>query len=163
MTGFQTHSALRFFVDAMLGKLARWLRMLGYDTAYKRDIEDSVLIERVLEENRWLLTRDGYLSKRKILRGRHTLIRSDFLQDQLAQLHRELDVDLMVRETTIPRCPECNELLQGTDVEKVRNYVPEYVARTHTEFAWCSQCNRIFWPGSHWKRFLQRLEQIPNS
>jgi hypothetical protein len=70
-----------FFADAMLGRLARWLRMLGYDTAYEKVISDESLIARVLTEQRWLLTRDRYIVQRKVLRGRHTLIVSDHLQD----------------------------------------------------------------------------------
>src|SRR4030066_1602382 len=79
-----------FFADAMLGRLARWLRMLGYDTAYEKVISDEWLIARVLEEQRWLLTRDRYLVQRKTLRDRHTLIVSDHFQDQLRQLRSEL-------------------------------------------------------------------------
>ena len=60
-----------FIADAMLGRLARWLRMLGYDTAYEKAISDQALIERALAEGRWVLTRDRYLAKRKLLRGRH--------------------------------------------------------------------------------------------
>jgi uncharacterized protein with PIN domain len=68
-----------FFADAMLGRLARWLRMLGYDTAYEKVISDEALTARVLTEQRWLLTRDRYLVQRKVLRCRHTLIVSDHL------------------------------------------------------------------------------------
>ena len=75
-----------FFADAMLGRLARWLRMLGYDTAYEKVISDESLIAGVLTEHRWLLTRDRYLVQRKVVRDRQTLIVSDHLQDQLRQL-----------------------------------------------------------------------------
>jgi uncharacterized protein with PIN domain len=137
--------------------------MLGFDTAYVRDIEDKVLIDRVLDENRWLLTRDGYLVDRKVLRGRHSLLISDFVSEQLIQLHRELGLNLVVGENTIRRCPECNHILDPTTVEEIRERIPAYVARHHTQFAWCPGCRRPYWPGSHWKYFLHQLELIRNS
>ena len=152
-----------FFADAMLGKLARWLRMLGYDTAYAQDIEDKVLVERVLRENRWLLTRDGYLVQRKVLRGRHTLLTSDFVPEQLIQLHRELHIHLVVGEKTTRRCPECNHILEPTTVEEIRHRIPSYVACHHIEFAWCPGCDRAYWPGTHWAHFLNQLEVIRSS
>ncbi len=72
-----THRSVAFFADAMLGKLARWLRILGYDTAYERDVSDEELIERVGHEKRWLLTRDRYLAQRRLVRDRLTLLRAD--------------------------------------------------------------------------------------
>ena len=96
----QKVTSLTFFADAMIRKLARWLRMLGYDTASLRDIEDDVLVQRGLQEDRWLITRDGNLVRRKILRGRHTLLRSDFVPEQLIQLHRELHVSHIVGKDT---------------------------------------------------------------
>lgn len=163
MTAPQQSLSQTFFADAMLGKLARWLRMLGYDTEYVRDIEDKVLVESVLRENRWLLTRDRYLVKRKVLRGQHTLLTSDFLSEQLIQLDRELHLDLVVGENTLPRCPECNYILEPTSVEEIHERIPAYVACHHTEFVWCPGCCRPYWPGSHWKHFLHQLEQIRNS
>jgi uncharacterized protein with PIN domain len=152
--------SLTFFADSMLGKLARWLRMLGYDTAYFRDLEDEVLIELVLHENRWLLTRDRYLAKRKVLRGRHTLHTSDYLPEQLVQLHRELHIALVVDEDTTCRCPECNHILEPTTVKDVHQLVPMYIARHHTKFKWCPCCSRVYWPGTHWAHFLDQLEQL---
>jgi len=163
MTAPQQSPSFTFFADAMLGKLARWLRMLGFDTAYVRDIEDTILIERVLQENRWLLTRDGFLVNRKVLRGRHTLLTSDYVSEQLRQLHRELHLDLIVGEKTTCRCPECNQILASTTVEEIRERIPAYVAHHHTKFAWCPSCRRPYWPGRHWKHFLQQLEEIKGS
>ena len=163
MNALQQSSSITFFADAMLGKLARWLRMLGYDTAYVRDVEDTVLIERVLQENRWLLTRDGYLAQRKVLRKRHTLLTSDFVPEQLAQLHRQHHLDLTVGEETICRCPECNQILKATPVGEIRHRIPGYVARHHTDFVRCPGCDRVYWPGTHWSHFLHQLERIKGS
>lgn len=139
-----------FLADAMLGKLARWLRILGYDTAYEKIISDEEIVERVRCENRWLLTRDRYLAKRKILRGRHTLIQGDHVSDQLRQLLVERCINLNLDDRTPSRCPECNLVLKAIPREKAALLVPSFVAKQHTQFAQCEKCARVFWPGTQW-------------
>jgi uncharacterized protein len=149
-----------FFADAMLGRLARWLRMLGYDTAYDKVISDEALIARVLTEHRWLLTRDGYLMQRKVLRDRQTLIISDHLQDQLRQLRSELHLELDLGDRTASRCAECNSVLKLIPHEEAALTVPAYVASLHPRFVQCSNCGRIYWPGTHWTHMLTRLQEL---
>ena len=149
-----------FFADAMLGRLARWLRMLGYDTAYERVISDEALIARVLAEQRWLLTRDGYLIQRKVLRDRQTLIVRDHLQDQLRQLRSELHLELDLSDKTASRCTECNNILIVIPREEATLTVPAYVASLHTQFVQCPNCGRIYWPGTHWTHMLTRLQEL---
>ncbi|MEW6544698.1 MAG: Mut7-C RNAse domain-containing protein [Nitrospirota bacterium] len=149
-----------FLADAMLGRLARWLRMLGYDTAYERALPDHTLIERVLLEDRWLLTRDGYLVKRKVLRGRHTLLASDDLGDQLRQLQRELQIRLALDDRTDPRCVVCNRLLEPLAHEEATLRVPPFVAAQHRTFVRCPGCRRIYWPGTHWTHVQGRLARL---
>jgi uncharacterized protein with PIN domain len=139
-----------FFADAMLGKLARWLRILGYDTAYEKIIPDDELVERVMCEGRWLLTRDRYLAKRKVLRGRHTLIQSDHVPDQLCQLLVERRISLNMGDQTAGRCPECNLVLKAIPRETAARLVPPFVAAQHTQFAQCDQCAHVYWPGTQW-------------
>lgn len=146
-----------FFADTMLGRLARWLRMLGYDTAYEKVISDESLISRVLTEQRWLLTRDHYLVQRKVLRGRHTLIISDHLQDQLRQLRSELHIMFDLGDSTASRCAACNNILMVIPHEEAALTVPAYVASLHTRFVQCPNCGRIYWPGTHWTHMLTRL------
>jgi uncharacterized protein with PIN domain len=149
-----------FFADAMLGRLARWLRMLGYDTAYEKVISDEALISRVVTEQRWLLTRDSYLVQRKVLRGRHTLIVSDHLQDQLRQLQSELHLDLDLSDKTASRCATCNSILIVIPHEEATSTVPAYVASLHPRFVQCPNCGRIYWPGTHWTYMLTRLQDL---
>jgi hypothetical protein len=149
-----------FFADAMLGRLARWLRMLGYDTAYEKVISDESLISRVLIEQRWLLTRDRYLVQRKVLRGRHTLIVSDHLQDQLRQLRSELHIMLDLNDRTASRCASCNDILHPIPHEQATSTVPAYVASLHPRFVQCPNCGRIYWPGTHWTHMLTRLQEL---
>ena len=147
----------RFTADAMLGRLARWLRILGYDTAYEKIIPDEVLIDRVVGENRWLLTRDGYLARRKVLRGRHTLIASDNLEGQLRQLHQELKIDLDMSHPREYRCADCNVVLTSLSKHDAAPLIPPFVAQRYREFLQCPQCRRVFWPGTHWHDLLGRL------
>lgn len=155
-----TGCPLVFFADVMLGKLARWLRMLGYDTAYERKIDDADLVNRVLQENRWLLTRDRYLVGRKILKGRHTLIHSDGFPDQLRQLQHELHIKLIVDADTVCRCAHCNQVLEPIASPQAAPYVPQYVAKHHVNFASCPNCRRLYWDGTHWADLQQRLQQL---
>ncbi|MGQ0695968.1 MAG: Mut7-C RNAse domain-containing protein [Nitrospiraceae bacterium] len=154
------HPPTRFMADAMLGRLARWLRILGYDTAYERVIADEVLIERVGREDRWLLTRDGYLAQRKVLRGRLTLIERDDLADQLRQLHQDLKIDLDMNRRRGYRCADCNVALISLSWDDARPLVPPFVAQRYREFLQCPQCRRAFWPGTHWHDLLGRVTAI---
>lgn len=149
-----------FFADSMLGRLARWLRTLGYDTAYEKVISDESLTERVLTERRWLLTRDRYLVQRKVLRDRHTLIVSDHLQDQLRQVRSELHLKLDLSDRTASRCAACNSLLIVIPHEKAALTVPVYVAHSHFRFVQCPNCERIYWPGTHWMHMLTSLQEL---
>jgi uncharacterized protein with PIN domain len=151
---------LAFFADAMLGRLARWLRMLGYDTAYEKVISDESLVARVLTERRWLLTRDSYLVQRKVLRGRHTLVVSDHLPDQLRQLRSELHLELDLSDRTASRCASCNNILIVIPHEKAALTVPAYVASLHPHFVQCRSCGRIYWPGTHWTHMVTRLQEL---
>jgi hypothetical protein len=144
----------------MLGRLARWLRTLGYDTAYEKVISDESLVARVLTEQRWLLTRDRYLVQRKVLRGRHTLLVTDHLQDQLRQLRSELHLDLDLSDKAASRCAACNNILIVIPHEEAALTVPAYVASLHPRFVQCQNCRQIYWPGTHWTHMLARLQEL---
>lgn len=147
----------------MLGKLTRWLRILGYDTAYERVITDDELIQRLLKEDRWLLTRDRHLGQRKVLRGRLTLLQSDHVPDQLHELASDPRLRLELGSTTACRCAHCNAPLVPISKEQVLKHIPPFVAQEQDEFAQCPQCGRIFWPGSHWLRLTRELERLGQS
>lgn len=151
---------IHFMADAMLGRLARWLRILGYDTAYEKVITDDALIDRALRENRWLLTRDRHLAQRKRLRGRHALVISDDVEGQLHQLHRDLKIDLNVNHRRGYRCADCNVALSSISPDDARPLVPPFVAQQYREFLQCPHCHRVFWPGTHWDDLGRRLTAI---
>lgn len=146
-----------FFADAMLGKLARRLRILGYDTAYEREVCDELLIRRVLDEDRWLLTRDRYLVRRRVLRKRSTLIDSDHVSEQLREVAAALPLDLSLGADTASRCAECNGVLIQVAKDRVVSEVPAFVGIEHVRFARCPRCGKLYWPGSHWQRIQREL------
>jgi uncharacterized protein with PIN domain len=157
-----THPPVRFIADAMLGRLARWLRILGYDTAYEKVITDESLIERTIQEDRWLLTRDRRLTERKVLRGRCTLIDHDDLEGQLRQLHQDLKLDLDLNPRRGYRCADCNVALISIPRDEAAPLVPSFVTGHYQEFLQCSRCRRVYWPGTHWDDLCGRLAVIKN-
>jgi len=148
---------MTFVADSMLGKLARWLRILGYDTAYDAFAEDDDLLVQAEAEDRILLTRDGPLAERAPVE-RCVRIAHDSLDDQIAQLVDVVGLDLNRKPFT--RCLVCNEPIVKISDAEARERVPPYVFQTQTRFSKCPICNRIYWQGTHLNRMVERLEQI---
>jgi uncharacterized protein len=139
----------------MLGTLAKWLRILGYDTLYDPRLDDHQLVRLARAEQRILLTRDRLLAGRRGLRV--LLIASEELDEQLRQVMAELELE---PDRAFSRCPVCNGLLEAMGHEEARSQVPAYVAHTHTEFKHCSSCGRIYWQGSHWQQMEEHLSRL---
>lgn len=131
----------------MLGRLARWLRLLGYDAAYSRDADDYELMRRARAEARLLLTRDRELAGRRGVQA--LLIISENLEMQVRQVQETLGAP---PGPPLSRCPACNTPLASAAREAVRERVPPYVWRRQTEFRICPGCHRIYWPGTHIER-----------
>lgn len=146
----------RFLCDAMLGRLARWLRTLGYDAAYDPEIEDSELVRRAVAEDRVILTRDRDLAEEWRLEGCLVLASEDPL-DHLAAIDREFGLGWP--RPLFRRCLECNVALERAPGAEVEARVPERVRRRETEFRRCPSCGRIYWEGSHTRRMRRRLEE----
>ena len=138
---------MKLLADAMLGRLAKWLRILGYDTAYLADTDDFAVMRLARAEDRLVLTRDHALAGRRGIRT--VLIESERLEDQLRQVW---DVIGTPPGPEHARCPVCNQRLVEAPPELVADRVPPYVHRTHTRFSLCVTCDRLYWPGSHWQR-----------
>src|SRR3972149_4567212 len=147
----------KFFADSMLGKLARWLRPLGYDAAYDPYIDDGELVRRALEEGRTILTRDKRLMLRRSARGRALFIASDFAGEQLKQVIKEFPPD---EALLLTRCLRCNVLLEDIPKETIEAKVPPYVFRTQSEFSACPACKRIYWGATHRQRMLEDLKRL---
>ena len=148
---------LKFVVDHMLGRLAKWLRILGFDTLYFRDTPDDALVEAALNENRILLTRDGPLSKRLPLKS-CVFIHHQRYHDQIKEI---LDVlNIQPDETQIfSRCTNCNSPLRTIEKEAVRTKVPPGVFE-HQETYWhCEKCDKVYWKGTHFEKSVGILKE----
>lgn len=142
---------MRFVADAMLGKLAKWLRVLGCDTRYRSYYKD---LGPFVGEGRRLLTRDRKRAERF---PDAVLIRSDRVGDQVVQLREELGLS-PDRSQWFSRCLVCNAPLEPVQPERARENVPEYVFyRNMPEIRYCPACGRHYWPGSHRERMLRQL------
>ncbi len=141
-------------LDAMLGKLARWLRLLGYDAAYSQE-DDALLAHRARAEGRILITRDHGLARRRGLRL--ILLESQDLQAQLREVWPQLPP---LPPDTPPRCMVCNVPLHPLAHHDAVPFVPPYIAAHHRHFEQCPQCGRVYWQGTHWKRIDHRLQSL---
>ncbi len=146
---------MKFLADNMLGRLATWLRLLGYDTSYIPHVDDPTLARIARAEDRVLLTRDVELTRRRGLR--HLLIESEKVEAQLHQVFRAFD--LSAREA-FSRCAECNVPLEAIGKESVQLLVPPYVFQTHDRFQRCARCGRIYWRGTHWAHMVAQIEDL---
>ncbi len=152
---------ITFIVDSNAGKLARWLRIMGYDTLFFRDIEDGLLVEMAMKEGRVVVTRDTQIAKRRVAANgslRVILSRDDDPKRQLMQVLKEMNLDC--RQMQFTRCLECNRRLLPRSKEEVKDTVPPYVFRTQTRYMQCPSCRRIYWQGTHWQRMKRALEEI---
>ena len=146
-------AAPRLFVDAMLGRLARWLRLAGYDAAYWRDGSDEALMAAARAEGRLIVTRDRALAGR---RGVAALwVAGETLDAQI----NEVQAALGGHPEPFTRCPECNGALADLPHAAARDLVPPYVWHTQSHFRRCPGCGRVYWKGTHWPAMAARLEQ----
>ncbi|MEE8392459.1 MAG: Mut7-C RNAse domain-containing protein [Anaerolineae bacterium] len=146
---------LRLLADGMLGKLAKWLRLMGYDTAYDNVASDPELARRARAEGRVLLTRDRELSTRRGLRT--LLIQSEVLEEQVREVQDGLGPS---PHSPLSRCAVCNTALETASPTEIADRVPPYVLRTQTEFRRCPGCERVYWPGSHFQGMRDRIERF---
>lgn len=150
-----------FIADSNVGKLARWLRMMGYDALFFNHIEDAELVRIAMEESRVVLTRDTQIMKRRPVASgqlKAILAKSDNTRDQLVQVIKELGLDCRMAEFS--RCMECNANLTSRDPYEVAGKVPPYVYSTQTHYMQCPACDRIYWRGTHWLRMNMELEKL---
>ena len=148
---------MKFIVAKELGRLAKWLRIMGYDAAYFDKDEKRELVIRSLREERIILSRDSRMSKYSGIRFIH--IDSDFVEDQVKQILTELNIK-PDEEKLFSRCVICNEPLMKIEKDKVKNKVAPYVYETQEHFMNCPACNRIYWQGTHWSNVKTLLEKI---
>ena len=144
---------MKFIADAMLGRLAKRLRLLGFDVLYDPALVDNEILRISLEHDRVILTRDTGFAARPLARN-HVLIDSDHVDDQVRQV---LEAFSMPPTGPLTRCSACNAMLVPLTRDDARNIVPEHVYATNTVFFQCGQCGRVYWRGSHVRRWEERL------
>jgi len=147
----------RFIADAMLGRLAKWLRTLGYDTAYQDDIPDAELARRAVVEGRHVLTRDRKLFDERGVRGGLEIV-SEKPLEQLAEVVAAFHLPRPGRLFT--RCRVCNALLQPVEGEVVEDAVPPRVRERKPELVRCPICGRVYWEGSHTDRMRAVIARV---
>lgn len=148
---------MRFVADVMLGKLAKWLRILGFDAAYGSRAGDSELLQTARRERRVLLTRDhALLQSAKNVRS--LLIESDDWRRQLSQVIDALNLRDEARP--LSRCLACNVKLKRLSRKNARNLVAPFVFERASSFSICPRCGRVYWPGTHFGDMDGRLSEI---
>jgi hypothetical protein len=147
----------RFVLDTHLGRLAAYLRLLGFDTLYRNDYRDGELARISAEEARILLTMDRGLLKRGMVRHGYFIRDSEPRQQLLDVLRR---FNLLDRTEPFTRCLRCNALLEEMDRQQAADRVPPGTLQHYHEFRTCPQCRRVYWKGSHYRRMARLVESI---
>lgn len=159
---------MKFIADRMLGRLSRWLRLLGYDTLEirKQENEDDVLLELAAKEDRILISRDSLLIRKAIKKGlKAYLIPTCEIMEQLREMHSEFKLTL---EPEMDRCTLCNSIIRKIEhvemkILETKDYVyPERLDKG-TEFWICENCSQVYWKGTHWKNIKERVNALRNS
>lgn len=148
---------MEFTADTMLGRLSRWLRLMGYDVHYKVDFKDDDIIANA--KGRMILTRDRELFKMAKSRGLPVLlICATDIKGQLSQLRTDVGIKLYDTPKH-SRCQRCNGEVQSIEKEKIKDKVPQGVLE-NPEFWICKNCQKIYWEGSHWKNIRDMVKDI---
>ena len=151
----------KFVVNNNVGKLTKWLRMMGYDTLFFDGSDDSRMVATALAEGRVILTRDTQIMRRRVVtsgRLKIILIKSDKPEQQMRQVVKTLNLDCQFRPFAI--CLECNQLLEERNKQQMQDLVPPYVFRTQSQYMECPTCHRIYWRGTHWQVMTEKLEKF---
>ena len=148
----------RFVADIMLGRLARWLRLCGFDVLYGQSYSGKGLLAAARREGRIVLTRDARLVRDPEMPP-HVFVEDDLFRDQLRQVVRTLGLDPRARLFT--RCGDCNASLRDVAARDVDpSEVPEFVYRTQTRYRRCPRCRQLFWTATHVDRVRAELEKM---
>jgi len=151
---------MKFIADIMLGKLAGYLRMAGYDVIYINDIDDNRFMKIARNENRTALTRDSLmLARREFKNGtlKFLYIKDDKPINQLRQVGSDLAVTL---KPNLTRCLKCNSLLLKVKKEDVRGKVPQFVYETSQTFLFCKNCDKYYWRGTHYNKIENIFQRV---
>ena len=154
----------RFVADNNVGKLARWLRLIGYDTLLFKQKNDSQMIKTALQEDRVILTKDNQFMRRRLVTNgklKAVYIKQDDPKLQVQAVVQILNLNYHFKPFSL--CLECNQVLMAQDKEEVQNRVPTHVFETQTQYTECPACHRIYWRGTQWQAMVKRLQELQST
>jgi hypothetical protein len=147
---------VKFILDVHLGKLAKFLRLSGFDTTYKTQQDDKKIIKLAKKEKRIILTRDiGILKQSEVTHG--YFVRADNPKKQLPEIIQRFDLKDMIKPFT--RCLECNGLLKQADKNEIREQLEPSTEKYYNKFYVCESCKKIYWKGSHYKDMIEFINE----
>jgi uncharacterized protein with PIN domain len=152
---------IRFIADNNVSKLARWFRLIGYDTLLFKEKDDGQMIKMALSENRVILTKDTQFMKRRLVTNgtlKTIHIKQDDPKLQVQEVVKTLSLDYHFKPFSL--CLECNQELIPRGKEDVKNLIPIHVFETQTQYTECPACHRIYWPGTHWQAMVKKLQDL---
>ena len=148
---------LKFVSDVHLGKLTKYLRLFGFDTYYRTDINDEEIIDLAISDKRVILTKDkGLLKNKKVTHGYY--IRSRYPRYQLKEVFLRFDLKNLIASFT--RCMECNGLLRDVTKKEILDRLLPKTRQYYRKFKMCNDCNRIYWNGSHWQNMKRDIKTL---
>ena len=149
----------KFVADVHLGRLTRYLRMMGLDVSYKNNFNDDEIVQFSLKEKRAILTKDkGILKRAEVTHG--YWVRSTKVEEQVKEVLKRFDLQNEIKEFS--RCLECKEVLKLIKKELIINQLSPKVAQSQNEFYQCPSCKKNFWKGTHYQRMLSFIERLRN-
>ncbi|HOX54906.1 MAG: Mut7-C RNAse domain-containing protein [Candidatus Omnitrophica bacterium] len=148
---------MKFIATKELGRLAKWMRILGFDTEYFKEENYPKLKIIALRDQRIILTRNTRMSQPKGIRL--VQVKHDFLDEQLRDISQEIDLKAE-KNSMFSRCTICNVGLEAVEKENIKDKVPEYVFKTQDKFLQCPNCHRIYWSGTHWGNVEKILKEV---
>ncbi|MBT8380970.1 MAG: Mut7-C ubiquitin/RNAse domain-containing protein [Ignavibacteria bacterium] len=149
----------KFIADVHLGKLSRYLRMMGFDVLYKTNFDDDEIVKISLEEKRAIFTKDrGILKRNDVTHG--YWVRSSKVKEQIVEIIKRFGLKKLIKEFT--RCIECNTVLESISKKKILNELPPKVSESQKLFSVCPSCKKLYWKGTHHQRMLSFIKTIKN-
>ncbi len=136
---------MKFIADCMLGKLSRWMRILGFDVLYMKG-DDEIILETAEKEGRIILTKDTRMGNKKF-KGKIYFVQKDCWKEQLKEVIDRFSLSKKIKPFT--RCPECNTPLKTVKKERVKYLVPSFIYNQKCDFSFCKKCEKVFWEGTH--------------
>ncbi|MCV0410133.1 Mut7-C RNAse domain-containing protein [Nitrosopumilus sp.] len=150
-----------FFVDAMLGNIARKLRLFGYDTEYFSDIEDHELLEKAKNENRTIISKDGCLIRRAKKKGIQFIgITTEDEIEQFKEILKKTNLEINKISGDLARCTKCNFQTFQIKKSEIQNKIPKRVLDYHDKFWKCGGCDQIYWEGTHIEKLQEFVQKI---